>query len=133
MTSTSGRTTYFDRTAFEKNVCFRDWMLRLDETARRAAGESVIETLYSDRRGKGEPFDRTLLSHPAIFMVEYSLAQSLIQAGLGPDMVLGASVGSFAAAAVAGFLDVDDALSAVIRQAMAKSPAATAWWIASVG
>jgi acyl transferase domain-containing protein len=104
---------------FENDETFRHWMLRLDETARQTAGGSVIETLYSGQSGKSEPFDRTLLSHPAIFMVEYSLAQSLIHAGVRPDMVLGVSVGSFAAAAVAGFIDVEDALSAVIRQAMA--------------
>jgi bacillaene synthase trans-acting acyltransferase len=104
---------------FENDDTFRGWMLRLDETARQAAGRSVVETLYSAQHGKSEPFDRTLLSHPAILMVEYSLAQSLIHAGVRPDMVLGVSVGSFAAAAVAGFIDVEDALSAVIRQAMA--------------
>ena len=107
------------RELFEKNDTFRDWMVRLDDIARRASGRSVIETLYSDSQGKGDPFDRTLLSHPAIFMVEYSLAQTLIHAGVSPDIVLGVSVGSFAAAAVAGFLDVDDALTAVTRQAMA--------------
>ncbi|HKO55148.1 MAG TPA: acyltransferase domain-containing protein [Thermoanaerobaculia bacterium] len=104
---------------FDSDETFRGWMLRLDETARRTAGQSVIETLYSDAHGKGEPFDRTLLTHPAIFMVEYSLAQSLMHAGIRPEMVLGVSVGSFAAAAVAGCVDVDDALTAVIRQAMA--------------
>ena len=107
------------RELFEKNDTYRRWMVRLDETARQSSGQSVIESLYSSARGKGDPFDRTLLTHPAIFMVEVSLAQTLIEAGVRPDMVLGASLGSFAAAAVAGFMDAEDALSAVIRQAMA--------------
>jgi bacillaene synthase trans-acting acyltransferase len=107
------------RELFEGNETFRGWMVRLDEIARRSSGRSVIDTLYSDGRGKGDPFDRTLLTHPAIFMVEYSLAQCLNHAGVWPDLVLGVSLGSFAAAAVAGFIDVEDALSAVIRQAMA--------------
>ena len=106
------------RELFEKNDTFRDWMLRLEEIARRLSGRSVIETLYSDVHGRGDPFDRTLLTHPAIFMVEYSLSQTLMHAGLWPDMVLGASVGSFAAAAVAGFIGVEDALTAVIQQAI---------------
>jgi bacillaene synthase trans-acting acyltransferase len=107
------------RELFEGNETFRGWMVRFDEIARRSSGRSVIDTLYSDGRGKGDPFDRTLLTHPAIFMVEYSLAQCLNHAGVWPDLVLGVSLGSFAAAAVAGFIDVEDALSAVIRQAMA--------------
>lgn len=104
---------------FDGNATFRSWMLRLDDVARQVAGASVIESLYSAARGKSDPFDRTLLSHPAIFMVEYALTQALVEAGVVPSMVLGVSVGSFAAAAVAGFLDVEDALTAVIRQAMA--------------
>src|SRR5438093_433987 len=107
------------RGLFEGHDTFRRWMLRLDGIARGTLGRSVVETLYADTRGKADPFDRTLLTHPAIFMVEYALAQSLIQAGVVPDMVLGASMGSFAAATVADVLDVEEALAAVIRQAAA--------------
>jgi bacillaene synthase trans-acting acyltransferase len=110
---------HMGRALFDENDIFRDWMISLDEIARRSSGRSVIETLYSSGHGKGDPFDRTLLTHPAIFMVEYSLAQSLIHAGVRPDVVLGVSLGSFAAATVAGFIGVEDALSAVMRQAIA--------------
>jgi acyl transferase domain-containing protein len=109
---------HMGRALYDGDDTFRHWMVRLDQIARRSSGQSVIATLYSDGTGKGSPFDRTSLTHPAIFMVEYSLAQTLIHAGVRPDMVLGVSLGSFAAAAVAGFIDVDDALTAVIRQAM---------------
>jgi bacillaene synthase trans-acting acyltransferase len=104
---------------FEKNGTFRRWMVQLDAMAHRSSGQSVLDSLYSDAHGKSDPFDRTLSTHPAIFMVEYSLAQTLMEMGVRPDMVLGASLGSFAAAAVAGFIDVEDALSAAIRQATA--------------
>jgi bacillaene synthase trans-acting acyltransferase len=107
------------RELYDCDATFREWMIRLDGIAQELSGRSVIETIYSDARGKADIFDRTLLTHPAIFMVEYSLAQSLIQSGVRPDMVLGASLGSFAAAAVAGFISVEDALTAVTRQAIA--------------
>lgn len=107
------------RSLYDGNPAFREWMNRLDETARQACGQSVIEALYADQRTKGEPFNRTLLTHPAIFMVEYALAQTLMQAGVWPDVVLGASLGSFAAAAVAGFIEPEDALTAVVGQARA--------------
>lgn len=110
---------HMGRSLFDGNATFRTWMNRLDEVARQASGQSVIEHLYSDARGKGDPFDRLLLTHPAIFMVEYALAQCLIETGVRPSMVLGVSVGSFAAAAVAGAIGVEDALTAVIRQAEA--------------
>jgi bacillaene synthase trans-acting acyltransferase len=110
---------HMGRALYDDNDTFRDWMLRLDDIARQSSGRSVIETLYSDENGRGDPFDRTLMTHPAIFMVEYSLAQSLIHAGVWPDVVLGVSLGSFAAATVAGFIGVEDALTAVMRQAIA--------------
>jgi acyl transferase domain-containing protein len=101
---------------YDSNPTFRGWMVRLDDVARGLVGESVIATLYG-ANAKGDRFDRTLMTHPAIFMVEYSLAQTLMQAGVVPDLVLGASMGSFAAAAVAGLLGVEDALTAVVGQA----------------
>jgi bacillaene synthase trans-acting acyltransferase len=106
------------RELYEKDDTFRDWMIRLDSIVQELSGNAVIETLYSGKHGIAEPFDRTLLTHPAIFMVEFALTQTLIQAGILPDIVLGVSLGSFAAAAVAGFIDVEDALTAVMRQAM---------------
>lgn len=110
---------HMGRELFDKNDTFRRSMLRLDDVARQTAGVSVTEMLYSDAKRKGDAFDRTLFTHPAIFMVEYALAQTLIDAGLRPDLVLGTSLGSFAAAAVAGFVSAEDALTAVIRQAIA--------------
>lgn len=104
---------------FEKNEVFRDWMLRLDAVAERASGHSVIEALYSDANRRSDPFDRLILTHPAIVMVEISLAQALMHAGVLPDLVLGVSLGSFAAAAIAGFMDAEDALIAAVRQAEA--------------
>ena len=104
---------------FKRNDTFHDWMVRLDPIARELTGYSVIGTLYSDASRRGEPFYRTLLTHPAIFMVEYALAQALMHAGVLPDMVLGVSMGSFAAATVAGFIEVEDALASVVHQAIA--------------
>jgi len=103
---------------YDGNETFRQWMLQLDEIAKTASGRSIVEVLYADSQSKSDPFDRTLLTHPAIFMVEFALAQALIKAGVRPDIVLGVSMGSFAAAAVAGFIEVEDALTAVIRQAI---------------
>jgi acyl transferase domain-containing protein len=107
------------RALFDRNSTFRERMLALDAVAERLCGRSVIQVLYGVERGKQQVFDRTLLTHPAIFMVEYSLAQSLIHAGVMPDLTWGASVGSFAAAAVAGFVGAEEALAALVEQARA--------------
>lgn len=106
------------RALFDENDTFRDWMVRMDDVVRKRIGSSVVAALYAPDHAKGQLFDRTLLAHPAIFMVEYALAQCLRRVGVVPDIALGASVGSFAAAAVAGFIDAYDALAAVLTQAI---------------
>lgn len=106
------------RELFAQNEVFRHWMLRLDRHAQDLTGQSVVEAIYCDR-SKADAFDRTRLTHPAILMLEYSLAQCLMQAGVVPAAVLGASLGSFAAAAVAGCMGIEDALAAVVQQAAA--------------
>ncbi|AOZ49061.1 acyltransferase domain-containing protein [Chromobacterium vaccinii] len=100
---------------FGSNPEFRSWMETLDCQVRERTGASALEAIYS--RGKNETFDHIPHTHPAIFMLEYALAQCLQSEGLHPDLTLGASMGSFAAAAVAGFVSVEDALDAVISQA----------------
>jgi acyl transferase domain-containing protein len=105
------------RQLLDENEVFRGWMGRLDNLGQRISGKRVIDAIYSS--SKAEIFDRTLLSHPAIFMIEYSVAQCLMHEGVEPDMTFGSSLGTFAAAAVAGYLDVEDAMAAVLEQAMA--------------
>jgi bacillaene synthase trans-acting acyltransferase len=105
------------RELFDQEPVFRNRMLRSDQIVRELSGESVIETLYLAGQGKADLFARTALTHPAIFMVELSLAELLMQQDVVPDIVLGSSLGSFAAATVAAFIDAEDALTAVMRQA----------------
>ncbi|CAM3202474.1 acyltransferase domain-containing protein [Corallococcus sp. ZKHCc1 1396] len=105
------------RELWDKHAGFQAWMTRLDAVARRLLGASVVEELHGASRG--QPFSRLLATHPAIFMVEYATARALEEAGVRPDFVLGASLGEFAAAAVAGVLEPEEALSLVIAHARA--------------
>jgi acyl transferase domain-containing protein len=106
------------RELYAQEVAFRSWMERLDRIVRELSGRSVIAAIYAQSRSRWEPCDRTALSHPAIFMVEYSLAQTLIGKGVEPEISLGVSLGEFAAAALSGYVTPEDALVAVVQQAM---------------
>lgn len=57
--------------------------------------------------------NQTELTQPAIFAVEVALASMLAEWGLRPDVVVGHSVGEFAAAVVAGCIDLAEAADAV--------------------
>lgn len=108
---------HMGKSLFQDNAVFRTHMTQLDEVVRHLTGQSVVETLYSPANKISMPFDRTLLTHPAIIMVEYALAHTLIDAGIVPDMVLGASLGSFTAACLAGALSINDTLAMAVAHA----------------
>jgi acyl transferase domain-containing protein len=108
---------HMGRELYDAEPEFRREMQQLDALARRLSGQSAIDGLYSRRRRPHETFEAVSLSHPSIFMVECALARTLIKAGLVPDMTLGASLGTLAAAVVSEIMRADSALTAVIHQA----------------
>ena len=102
---------------FEKHPPFREVIYELDAISHLIGGQSIISHLYSENNRKIDIFDQTLHTHPAIFMVEYALAQILLDRGIRPDYVLGTSIGEFASAALANVISPEKALLALIRQA----------------
>jgi trans-AT polyketide synthase, acyltransferase and oxidoreductase domains len=102
---------------FEENPVFRNTMCELDEIVRDLQGISVLDELYAKKSKISATFDSLMFTHPAIFMVEYSLTQLLKKRGITPDYVLGCSLGEFAAGVVAGIFSEQDALKLVLRQA----------------
>src|SRR3569833_4107031 len=87
---------------FRQSPVFQQWMMRLDERVQTLIGESVVLELYESQKRISDDFERTAMPHPAIFMVEYALAQMLIASGVRPDCVLGTGAGEFVVAVVLG-------------------------------
>lgn len=98
--------------------CFRSWMEKLDAIAVKWLDTSVIAKIY-DRRWKcSDVFSETRFTHPAIFMVEYAMARTLEERGLRPAALLGVSLGEYAAAAIAGVIELESAFEFVLRQGL---------------
>jgi FkbM family methyltransferase len=55
--------------------------------------------------------------HPAVFVVEYALAQLLMGWGIRPRAMIGYSLGEYTAACLAGVLSLGDSLTLVARRA----------------
>ena len=102
---------------FQHHPGFKKWMMDLNEIVYDNLGESILDKLYEQKKSKHDLFDKTVYTHPAIFMVEYALAQVLLESEIRPDYVFGTSMGEFAAAAVAGVMNFEEALLALIKQA----------------
>jgi trans-AT polyketide synthase/acyltransferase/oxidoreductase domain-containing protein len=108
---------HMGKALFQAEPCFREWMHRLDAVVEKISGVSVVAQLYHRDNRISDIFDRTRLTHPAIFMVEFALTRVLLERGIQPGVVLGSSLGEFAAAATAGIMDPEELLGLVVKQA----------------
>jgi amino acid adenylation domain-containing protein len=104
------------RQVYESEPVFREALDRCCEILRLHLGEDLLPLLYppsdtsdSDRRRVTE----TVIAQPAIFAIEYALAQLWMSWGIRPQAMLGHSVGEFVAACLAGVFNVEDALTLV--------------------
>ena len=61
--------------------------------------------------------NQTQYTQPALFAIEYALAQTWITARIKPDIVMGHSVGEFAAATIAGSLNIETGAALISNRA----------------
>ena len=59
---------------------------------------------------------QTAITQPALFVVEYALAQWWLEQGVRPAALLGHSIGEYVAACLAGVFTLDDALTVVAER-----------------
>lgn len=89
----------------ENNAHYRTTLAQVEQAFLPHLGLPIRDVMF----GAGDRIDRTEFAQPAIFAVQYALADTLIHLGVEPAWLLGHSIGEFAAAAVAGVLGLDDA------------------------
>ncbi len=65
-----------------------------------------------------EKLNQTFLTQPAIFAIEYALAQLLISWGIRPGAAIGYSIGEYVAACLAGVFSLEDAIALVAKRAL---------------
>ncbi|MEO1627103.1 MAG: SDR family NAD(P)-dependent oxidoreductase, partial [Bacteroidota bacterium] len=69
--------------------------------------EAVLDVLF-DRDGKGQLIQETEYTQPILFAIEVALASLWQHWGVQPDVLLGHSVGEFAAACIGNYLSLED-------------------------
>lgn len=76
----------------------------------------LLDVLYP-ASGQASPLDQTAFTQPALFSLEYALAETWREWGIVPAAVLGHSVGEYVAACVAGVMGLEDALGLIAARA----------------
>ena len=97
------------RSLFETQPTFRQELERCNDLLRPFLERPLLDVLYPPP-GIGSPLDETAYSQPALFALEYALAQLWRSWGVEPTWVLGHSVGEYVAACVAGVFGLEDGL-----------------------
>jgi amino acid adenylation domain-containing protein len=104
------------REVYQTEAVFRETVDRCAELLRPHLGEDLRELLYPPQGASEEAKRRvtdTIVAQPAIFTIEYALAQLWMSWGIRPQAMLGHSIGEFVAACLAGVFTLEDALSLV--------------------
>lgn len=106
---------HMGRQLFEQEPGFREAMEKCEKIVSPLIGRSMLELLYPSREDPDSEvlIDQTQFTQPLLFSVEYSLAQLWRAWGMEPEALIGHSLGELTAAAVAGLLSLEDALTLV--------------------
>ena len=107
------------RELYETQPTFRKTLQQCDELLRPYLNESLIGLLYPEpdfEAQKKQLLDQTHVTQPALFALEYALAELWRSWGVEPSAVMGHSVGEYVAACVAGLFSLEDGLKLIAER-----------------
>ncbi len=108
------------RQLYETQPTFRQALDRCAEILRPYLDVPLLEILYPDTdptnpksKIQNPKLNQTAYTQPALFALEYALAQLWRSWGIEPDVVMGHSVGEYVAACIAGVFNLEDGLKLI--------------------
>ncbi|MCA9996435.1 MAG: aminotransferase class III-fold pyridoxal phosphate-dependent enzyme, partial [Anaerolineales bacterium] len=107
------------RELYETEPIFREAVDACAEILRPLLDLDIRELLYPAEEDDtlAARLEQTAVAQPAIFTIEYALAQLWLAWGVRPSALVGHSVGEFAAACLAGVFSLEDALAILATRA----------------
>ena len=96
---------------YETEPVARAVLDRCEEAFRAERDASLLDVMFG--RGEGNLSD-TVWAHPALYAIECAVTALWASLGVRPDVVVGHSVGEFAAAHTAGVFGLEDGMRAVM-------------------
>jgi len=98
------------RDLYRSEAVFRRQVDLCCDLLRPHLGSDLRAFLFADGDSR---LDETRFTQPALFVVEYALAQLLLGWGVRPEAMIGHSIGEYVAACLAGVFSLADALALV--------------------
>ena len=108
------------RRLYESEPLFQETVDACADAMQPEIGIDLRTVLYPsepDREAAEAALTQTVITQPALFTIEYALAQLWMSWGVKPDAMIGHSIGEYVAACIGGTFDRDDALRLVTRRA----------------
>ena len=102
------------RQLYETSPLFRRVLDRCDKLLRAKLPRGLLEVMFGVEDGL---LSQTGYTQPALFALEYGLAELWLSWGVQPTAVLGHSVGEYVAACVAGVFSLEDGLNLIAERA----------------
>jgi acyl transferase domain-containing protein len=103
------------RELYDSQPVFREALERCDTILRGHLERPLLSVLYP-APGETSPLDDTAYAQPALFAIEWALAELWRTWGIRPTAVLGHSVGEYVAACVAGMCSLEDGLALIAER-----------------
>jgi acyl transferase domain-containing protein len=100
------------RKLYETQPTFRASLDQCAEILKPLLEQPLLSVLLPEEGAKS-PLDETAYTQPALFALEYTLAQLWRSWGVEPGMVMGHSVGEYVAACIAGVFSLEDGLKLI--------------------
>ena len=107
------------RELYENSSVFRETINKCDEILSTFRTTSLKEILYPAENINAfnlSILNQTAYTQPALFAIEYALAQLWHSWGIKADIVMGHSVGEYVAATVAGIFSLEDGLKLIAER-----------------
>ena len=108
------------RDLYQTEPTFREQVDRCAGLLQPLMGLDLREILYPDdarRDEAAQQLQQTSVTQPALFVIEYALAQLWLEWGIRPCALIGHSLGEYTAACVAGVMSLEDALTILTTRA----------------
>ncbi len=94
---------------YAHEVVFREEVDRCAEILKPQLGFDLREVLFANQEAS-ERLKQTVVTQPALFVIEYALAQQWMSWGVTPAAMIGHSIGEYVAACLSGVIALEDAL-----------------------